>query len=156
MKKDVAKKWTEALRSGKYAQGRGSLCQYAENDRSFCCLGVLCDLYAPECPEAGWSPKQHASTGIPFYGNLAHVAYCRSDACEVEVLPQCVQDWAGVKTNKGQRFTTAEQVVQLTKSAVDAQRNPHEEVPLALTELNDMGVSFDKIADFIDEHWEQL
>ena len=34
----IAKKWVEALRSGKYGQATGVLCR---ND-SYCCLGVLC------------------------------------------------------------------------------------------------------------------
>jgi hypothetical protein len=41
---DNAKKWVEALRSGRYEQGAGKL-RY--ND-SFCCLGVACHLSADE------------------------------------------------------------------------------------------------------------
>jgi len=40
MKLEVKKLWIEALRSGKYEQGRGAL----NKDGKFCCLGVLCDL----------------------------------------------------------------------------------------------------------------
>lgn len=36
-------KWVEALRSGKYEQGRRQL----RRDNEFCCLGVLCDLIDP-------------------------------------------------------------------------------------------------------------
>lgn len=37
----LRKKWIDALRSGKYAQYKGQLrCR-----DSFCCLGVLCDVY---------------------------------------------------------------------------------------------------------------
>lgn len=159
MKKEVAEKWTEALRSGKYEQGRGALCQDKKSGgRAFCCLGVLCDLYAQEHPAAGWSPEPHASNDTPFYCDLARVGDIRSDAGEVEELPQCVQDWAGVETNYGRLVTTVEQAVQLTKSSADAVAVdcPHEETTLTLTELNDNGLSFDKIADIIDEHWEQL
>lgn len=48
MPKALHKKWTKALRSGKYNQGKGSLMErvyegygYTTN---FCCLGVLCDI----------------------------------------------------------------------------------------------------------------
>lgn len=41
MDAEIKRKWIEALRSGKYAQGRGSL-RVGEN--AYCCLGVLCDL----------------------------------------------------------------------------------------------------------------
>lgn len=37
-------KWLEALRSGKYKQGKNHL---QDNDNNFCCLGVLCDIYDP-------------------------------------------------------------------------------------------------------------
>lgn len=48
MKPEIKKIWIEALRSGKYQQGQGAL---KEGD-SFCCLGVLCDLY----DSTGWDP----------------------------------------------------------------------------------------------------
>jgi hypothetical protein len=43
-------KWVEALRSGKYQQGKGALCR----DGKFCCLGVACEVLGiskrtPEC-----------------------------------------------------------------------------------------------------------
>jgi hypothetical protein len=41
MKKEVADKWVEALRSGKYKQGNGVL---KDDNNKFCCLGVLCDI----------------------------------------------------------------------------------------------------------------
>lgn len=40
MNHEIALKWAEALESGRYSQGRGVL----RRGRSFCCLGVLCDL----------------------------------------------------------------------------------------------------------------
>ena len=40
MLNDFAKKWVEALRSGKYAQTKRQLA-YGE---SYCCLGVACEL----------------------------------------------------------------------------------------------------------------
>lgn len=36
---EVKSEWCEALRSGKYKQGRGFL--HDDNDNSYCCLGVL-------------------------------------------------------------------------------------------------------------------
>ena len=41
MDKALKAKWLEALRSGKYKQGRGKL---RSVDDEFCCLGVLCDI----------------------------------------------------------------------------------------------------------------
>lgn len=49
MKPEFKKQWLEALRSGKYRQGRMVL----RNKHDFyCCLGVLCDIIDPE----GWKP----------------------------------------------------------------------------------------------------
>lgn len=49
MKKEVSTLWTSALRGGKYRQARETLRQTTKTPKSshssFCCLGVLCDLY---------------------------------------------------------------------------------------------------------------
>lgn len=47
MNPTLKKQWIEALRSGKYRQGRGSL---RSESGEYCCLGVLCDLVDPD----GW------------------------------------------------------------------------------------------------------
>ncbi len=39
----IKKRWTDALRCGKYRQAHGAL---RDEDGAFCCLGVLCDLHA--------------------------------------------------------------------------------------------------------------
>lgn len=38
--KEIKKAWIEALRSGKYEQGKG----YLKKDGAYCCLGVLCEI----------------------------------------------------------------------------------------------------------------
>lgn len=61
----LIRKWVRALRSGKYKQGRGALRPVADQ---FCCLGVLCDVVAPN----GWQPSatrasinHHGVGGVP-------------------------------------------------------------------------------------------
>lgn len=45
MKKQLKSKWLAALRSGKYAQGRGKLKWVSDRGRvEYCCLGVLCEV----------------------------------------------------------------------------------------------------------------
>lgn len=44
MDKIIVQNWIDALRSGKYNQGRKYLHTYIDSDHRFCCLGVLCDL----------------------------------------------------------------------------------------------------------------
>lgn len=41
---NLRNRWLDALRSGKYKQGRHFL---RNNADEFCCLGVLCDIYDP-------------------------------------------------------------------------------------------------------------
>jgi len=50
MKKKIMEKWVRALRSGKFKQCRNSLCMVDRktNQNSFCCLGVLTELYLRE------------------------------------------------------------------------------------------------------------
>jgi hypothetical protein len=49
MNLEIKQKWLEALRSGKYEQGRRVL---RSADDKYCCLGVLCDLIDPNA----WTP----------------------------------------------------------------------------------------------------
>lgn len=44
MKAELKQKWVDALRSGKYEQGRFAL----RRNGKFCCLGVLADIIAPD------------------------------------------------------------------------------------------------------------
>lgn len=44
MNKALKKKWVDALRSGKYKQGKTAL----RVGNNFCCLGVLCDVIDPK------------------------------------------------------------------------------------------------------------
>lgn len=45
MNKTIKRKWISALKSGKYGQTREKL---KSKNGTFCCLGVLCDIYAKE------------------------------------------------------------------------------------------------------------
>jgi hypothetical protein len=49
MKPEVKQMWLEALRSGKYKQGKRQL----RDGNKFCCLGVLCDLSGLEYRGSG-------------------------------------------------------------------------------------------------------
>lgn len=53
MDKNIKKKWTEALRSGKFVQGKMSLKRKldAETEFRYCCLGVLCEVLTEVNPD---------------------------------------------------------------------------------------------------------
>lgn len=80
MNPEIKAKWLEALRSGEYKQGTGSLCTIQEDGTSwYCCLGVLCDLAAKEgVVEIGLAGRE--------------IYYGESDS----YLPDRVQRWAGI------------------------------------------------------------
>lgn len=80
MKREIADKWVEALRSRKYKQGDGCL----RNGDNFCCLGVLCDISGL----GKWEKSDHYDNGL---------FYCGTNA----VLPGSVMDWSGINHFKG-------------------------------------------------------
>ncbi len=59
MNPEIKKKWVEALRSGKYKQGKKVL---RSGNEKFCCLGVLCDLLVPRSEwtveSTGWDDER--------------------------------------------------------------------------------------------------
>jgi hypothetical protein len=85
---EIFRKWTEALRSGDYKQGHG----YLRMKDKYCCLGVLCDVYAKETGKGKWEERfdktfdfVHTETGDKNYG----------------VLPEFVRRWAGLWSGTG-------------------------------------------------------
>jgi hypothetical protein len=80
------KQWLEALRSGKYKQGRHAL---RRRDDTFCCLGVVCDLAAPEYwswdPDIASDRFRHAggNLGFPDDPMLARIGLTERAASEL-------------------------------------------------------------------------
>ena len=75
MNKEIAKKWVKALRSGKYKKTTGILCKVTKNgNKSYCCLGVLTELYN----------KEHGISGIVYGGHLKEEVRQWSDMNSVE------------------------------------------------------------------------
>jgi len=79
MNPEVKKLWVEALRSGKYKQGKSRLRRGGE----YCCLGVLCDISGL----GEWEGDDYVTTEA--YG------YRSAD------LPPAVEKWAGLKDSFG-------------------------------------------------------
>ena len=87
MNPDVKAKWLEALRSGRYKQGRHVL---KTKSGSFCCLGVLCHLAQKEGVVGRFRPSSIGEGyGIPVTdGDHNYV--------EDAGLPPAVAEWAGL------------------------------------------------------------
>ena len=79
-----ARKWVEALRSGKYKQYQGAL-NYRD---SYCCLGVACEVAMANGVKL---TKITAPRKLTRYG----------EAGDIYALPPEVMKWLGIKTPHG-------------------------------------------------------
>jgi len=126
LKYEIAQQWITALRSNEYPQCTNALRQ----DGSFCCLGVLADLYIKETGEeqAYWE---------------SHGQFRDGGQIEAFSLPEKVIKWAGV---------------QGSDPHVSKDRSDDEEVfDQWATQLNDdERWSFQQIANWVEENWEVL
>lgn len=84
MKNNIAKRWVNALRSGKYKKTTGAL---KRTDGSYCALGILCDLYKRDGKPLGERPAKNPEED-------------RDDAIsmggEIQLPPKKVLNWAGL------------------------------------------------------------
>lgn len=124
MNKRVKKLWIKALRSGKFRKTKNMLRSVSRGgNESYCCLGVLTELYRREIPRRGkW--LEDSAEFIP--------AHDPSDSNSTE-LPQCVQRWAGL----GKPDPELGVICGSMRSAAG---------------LNDGGKSFNYIADRIEKY----
>jgi hypothetical protein len=123
MKEEIKKRWVQALCSGKYKRGEGSL--YNFDTGAHCALGVLCELAV----EDGVTERRDSPHGGPsFYGKDRN----GSDS----ILPREVMEWAGVDSPSP------------TVSYADESNG--ETNFWTVSEMNDMGASFEYIAEKIE------
>jgi hypothetical protein len=126
MNSEVKAKWLEALRSGRYRQRRHYL---HTTDDSFCCLGVLCDLYSLE-GKGFWSSHSDckrlgSNVEVMSFAKNGNYSTCSAD------LPDYVAEWAGLRTRNPRVFA-------------------HDE-STSLAALNDNGETFGFIASIIED-----
>lgn len=129
-----ARKWIEALRSGGYEQTTGRL-RAADG---YCCLGVACDLWAREqrakehqFEKPDWYLESSGDDEFVFYPNPT------TDPSDTE-LPEQVREWLGLGSHSG----------SFTGGGL-ADREVYGDL-FDLAGLNDAGMPFDEIADFIE------
>lgn len=130
MNPEIKKKWLEALRSGKYEQTTGKLCEKNGDFEGYCCLGVLTDLYVKE-GLGKWEQRIFTS------GHKSPECFLSGDFSfgpNVSQLAEEVRNWAGLEDTNPTISTVQ----------VDG-------VHRYLSELNDEGESFSTIADLIEE-----
>lgn len=98
MNQEIKKKWTEALRSGNYQQGRNVL----NRNGKFCCLGVLCDLHSKETSNQ-WEDRLLQTDLLPTMMYLDNACY----------LPDKVVNWAGLQQLMGNSMIVDNQLRDL-------------------------------------------
>jgi len=136
MNKGLVRQWVEALRSGKYKQGRKAL---RNIDDSYCCLGVLCDI-SKNTLDLTW---EHDSNDV-----------CESEIYTMEknggVLPDSVWEYLGKDVNYKVNISTTNS--KIPKSVIDSFIQPLSHIYLVT--LNDQyQLSFEQIADIIEEEF---
>ncbi|MEM6815307.1 MAG: hypothetical protein AAF600_13130 [Bacteroidota bacterium] len=107
--REFAEKWIEALRSGKYNQGKG----YLHNDGGYCCLGVACRIFGTS--KNNLEGKTYIFKQKKFDSHL--------------MLP---------KTN---------QIPDLLKGDLN-----ESDFVSKVSEMNDRGLTFNQIADWVEEN----
>lgn len=129
MKEEIRDLWVAALRSGEYAQTQKTLRNTFPQSESqplpvgYCCLGVLCDLYAKETGDDRW--VQIDSNWSPYSWEFDGV---------IGTPPDIVLNWAGLDSSTGKY------------------RSPEGDIQ-HLTETNDKGATFAEIAKIIEEYF---
>lgn len=90
MDRHIAERWVQALRSGQYKQGTDALHPSAD---TYCCLGVLCDLYRVEQGKGEWTGD-----------GCQECFVIGPDELEAAVLPKAVMGWADISTPNGNHY----------------------------------------------------
>lgn len=138
MNREIADKWTAALRSGQYSQTDGCLKRrWEDGSCSYCALGVLCDLFKQEHPD-------EVLEDLNGDGSMVYIV---DDSVHLQELPERVAKWAGTWDQYG-RFNRGFFSVTTKKSP----GRPGSFTTTSVSDANDLGLDFSEIADLIDEH----
>lgn len=134
MNEQLKNKWVSALRSGEYDQTSGYLkVRRGDGSLAYCCLGVLCELmelpHEEDMEGSGLMRFLDEETGLTSTG----------------VLPGRVGEDLGLMGDDAPRVT---EMGKLSKSPLARFDDPQG----FLVHQNDEGVSFPKIADWIEEN----
>jgi len=143
-----AEVWVKALQSGKYIQTTGALSKVFEDPKgtqvTYCCLGVACDIYNKFLISEGKSDRW----GTPFTlegtdGKLVgYMDNGKDEDIQESILPREVAQWLGLASQAGTYFSSS------IKNLIEGEAS--------LIDLNDAGIEFGELADFIASEPEGL
>jgi len=141
MNPEIKQLWLEALRSGKYNQGKSLL---RPTESSYCCLGVLCQI-AEERDICKYIPSDTHEGFTVQYPSI-FTDECDGNLYEESELPWVVKQWAGLES-ESPSVTMNEKNIKGSMKGIIA-----EETKMHLAQLNDShGYTFTELADIIEE-----
>lgn len=126
MKPEIKQRLVEALRSGCFQQSVGDLRhQDDECGDCFCAMGVLCELYREDHPEAYWKQNFELHGVTAFFASPADESSEESFYGNVYGAPKKVLEWAGVDSTfeetvvewNDSEYRTFEEIAQLIDEA---------------------------------------
>lgn len=141
MNTENAQKLVAALRSGQYPQAKGAL----RKAEGYCCLGVACDISG-----LGKWEVDPRSAPDPVDGSYIADRYVVRDetgktiCSDTSVLPYAVARWLDMEV--GGAFEIPVSTMELRPEDEDRETGNY----FALTELNDGGLTFNQIADVLE------
>jgi hypothetical protein len=133
MKKEIAERWVEKLKSGEFRQADGVLAVPRANGTisGYCCLGVLCEIAVEDGVISRVIEQEKLEVR---YGNAEEF---EDGDYAVEVLPESVRKWAGLELSNPR--LTFGSVGRLASDLNDGER-----------------LTFEQIADLISGQHESL
>jgi len=142
MNPEVKQLWLNALRSGKYTQGKSLL---RPTESTYCCLGVLCQI-AEERDICKYIPSEdHAGFTIQ-YPDVFQDGFCDGNVYEDSELPWVVKQWAGLESENPKVTMNERNIKEGYIGIIQSEK------VLSLAELNDnFSYSFTELADIIEE-----
>jgi len=132
MNPEVKQKWIDALRSGDYEQGSEKL----RGVNGYCCLGVLCDIYARE-HDTQWEFRGYDELSDESNPHPMDYWYFGDQS---EFLPEFVMNWAGVDVN-----------CPVVKLDVEEDGEDSWFYHEGLADLNDSGYTFMDLSKIIEQ-----
>jgi len=99
--KEVQAAWVEALKSKKYQQGKFRLCLVNGEEKTYCCLGVLCDLAVK-------------ASVIPVPIHTERFSDTHRSVVYTCNLPPSVTRWAGLTRGHGPYYNSKGKVFSLS------------------------------------------
>lgn len=145
MNENIKNKWIEALRSGEYEQGTGQL---KSLDNKYCCLGVLCEIYHKEVGGAWFEKEDLIYRNFQFIEKVKRWYFKGAEDVygSYAILVRDVIKWAGLASSSG----------DLKREVIIAFYDKHKKFPSSLSQMNNAGLNFNQIADYIEENWKDL